>query len=361
MRVLRGILSPGMVPEGVEPVVLCSPEFSVILSKLDERVRVVEEPEISAKSRRARMRWWRKGYPALVNRLDPDTILHPTGFIRRGSRGKPTVVRCPNLLPFDLGEIRKYGASQATLELMYWRVRYAWSFKRADGVIFLSEQSEREVSRQVTGIRQKTVIPNGIEPAFRSDHPQEGPFESPIKVLYVSTVFLYKHQWNVVEAISSLRQQLGLDLRLEFVGGGEPVAEKKLAARIKDLGAGSFATVTGDLSLDEMPAVYRDADLFVFASSCEGFPNTLVEAMAAGLPIACSDRTSMPDILKDAGVYFDPEDPATIASAVHGLLADTNLRLSSARKAHAYAGDYTWEDSARRTYDFLRSVSRCRG
>ena len=51
-----------------------------------------------------------------------------------------------------------------------------------------------------------------------------------------------------------------------------------------------------------------DANLFVFASSCENMPNTLVEAMAIGLPIACSDRGPMPEVLRDGGVYFDPED-----------------------------------------------------
>lgn len=358
MRVLRGVLSTGMVPPGVEPLVLCSPEFSGVFGVLDGLVKKIEEPAISAKSRRARMRWWRRGYPELERQLTPDAILHPTGFIRGGSRGTPTVVRCPNMLPFDLREIRRYGASRATLNFLYWRARYVRSFRKADGVIFLSDHSEREVSRQVTGIGKKTVIPNGLEARFRTEPPQERPLGSPVEILYVSTIFLYKHHWNVVEAVSSLRKKLGLDLRLTFVGGGEHVAQKRLARRIEELGATTFTTVIGDVSLDEMPAMYRNADLFVFASSCEGFANTQAEAMAAGLPIACSNRASMPDILKDGGVYFDPERPTEIASAVRKLLEDSDLRLRCARKAHEYAGEYTWQKSAQQTYDFLQAVSR---
>ena len=59
-------------------------------------------------------------------------------------------------------------------------------------------------------------------------------------------------------------------------------------------------------------AVLKRAHLFVFASSCENMPNTLVEAMASGLPIACSDRGPMPEILRDGGTYFDPENEVTI-------------------------------------------------
>jgi glycosyltransferase involved in cell wall biosynthesis len=347
-----------MVPSGVEPFVLYSPEFSKILGILDEVVETIEEPRLSVPSRRARTSWWLRDYPQLVRQLSPNIIFHPIGFVRGKHIGVPTVARCPNMLPFDLREIKRYGASRTTLDLLFWRARYARSFRKADGVIFLSEHSEREVSRQVPGIKKSTIIPNGIGTRFKADVSQERPLNSPIKILYVSTIFLYKHQWNVVEAVTTLRRESGLDLRLKLVGGGEPIAMKKLARRIRELNAGSFTTVTGAVPLDEMPAVYRDADLFVFASSCESFANTLGEAMAAGLPIACSKRVSMPGILKDAGVYFDPENTVDIAAAIQRLLANPDLRLRCARKAREYVEEYTSEETARRTYDFLQTVSQ---
>jgi glycosyltransferase involved in cell wall biosynthesis len=62
------------------------------------------------------------------------------------------------------------------------------------------------------------------------------------------------------------------------------------------------------------------SDIFVFASSCENMPNTLIEGMAAGLKIACSSRGPMPEVLKDAGYYFDPESPVSISKAIEQII-----------------------------------------
>ena len=62
-------------------------------------------------------------------------------------------------------------------------------------------------------------------------------------------------------------------------------------------------------------------------------PNTLIEAMAAGLPIVSSDRGPMPEILGDAGLYFNPESPDSIASALYEMASNTSMRLSLSRKS----------------------------
>lgn len=358
MRVLRGLLSPGMVPPDTQISLLCSPEFPAILGPLQEGVEVIEEPVLTAASRRKRINWWLKSYPELVRRRAPDVILHPVGFKRGDSGGVPSVVRATSMLPFDLREIRRYGISRQTLFLLRQRRRLMRSFQRADGVIFLSEHSRREILRQVPGVKKSAVVPNGLESYFKTEAPSRRPLRSPVKVLYVSTINPYKHQWNVVEAVALLRGELGMNIELSLVGGGEAVAQRKLARRIEELGASSFMTVTGDVPLDEMPSVYQDADVFVFATSCEGFPNTLIEAMGSGLPIACSDRMSMPDTLKDGGVFFDPEAPHSIVSALRTLLTDPELRFACATRAYEYVQEYTWEKAATQTYAFLRSVSR---
>lgn len=360
MRVLRGILSAGRLPLDVEPYLLCSPEFPDILGPLEERVGIIKEPVLSSSSRPRRVRWWLREYPRLVRRLAPDVILHPFGFTRGDSGGVPRVVRATSMLPFDLREIGRYGLSRRRLVLLRQRQRSICGFRKADGVIFLSDHSRREILRQVPGIKNSTVVPNGLEPNFRTETPSQRSLGSLVRLLYVSTILLYKHQWHLVEAVSSLREELGTDLRLTLVGGGEPVAQRKLARRIEELGAASFVSTTGDMPLDDIAAVYREADVFVFASSCEGHPNTLIEAMANPAPIACSNRASMPDLLKDGGVYFDPEKPKTIAAAVRRLLESPDLRHECSTRAHEYSCAYAWENTARGTYDFLREVSGSR-
>ena len=105
---------------------------------------------------------------------------------------------------------------------------------------------------------------------------------------------------------------------------------------------------------------YIEADVSVFASSCENMPNILIESMAAGLPIACSNRGPMPEMLGEAGVYFDPEDPASIADAVRQLAANPELRAEKAAAASAAALQFSWSRCARETFEFLRTVSGAR-
>jgi len=116
---------------------------------------------------------------------------------------------------------------------------------------------------------------------------------------------------------------------------------------------GEFVTQKGFVPQDELASYLSDADIFVFASSCENMPNTLVEAMAAGLPIACSSRGPMPEILDDGGVYFDPENPNSISSALQILIDNAELRKNVASRAKVLSAKYSWERCARETWSFL--------
>ena len=112
----------------------------------------------------------------------------------------------------------------------------------------------------------------------------------------------------------------------------------------------------GKINHEDLPNIYQQADIFVFASSCENLPNILLEAMASGLPIACSDRGPMPEVAKDAAVYFDPENPFSIADAVEKLIRDPELRFRYARRAFGLASEYSWDRCGKKTAEFLYGV-----
>src|SRR5207253_831057 len=109
----------------------------------------------------------------------------------------------------------------------------------------------------------------------------------------------------------------------------------------------------GEVPYAELDRYYQEADAFVFASMCENMPNILIEAMAAGLPIVCSDRSVMPEVLGDAGVYCDPDDAASIAAGIERLYSDIRLRQACAERAFARAREFTWDRCARSTFVFL--------
>jgi glycosyltransferase involved in cell wall biosynthesis len=118
-----------------------------------------------------------------------------------------------------------------------------------------------------------------------------------------------------------------------------------------------FLSYRGAASYENLPGVYQDADAVVFASTCENMPNTLVEAMASGSAIACSSRSVMPEILADAGVYFDPDSPASIATAMAAIMVDEQARNGMKQRAFERAKAYSWERCARETYSYLVSAA----
>ena len=90
-------------------------------------------------------------------------------------------------------------------------------------------------------------------------------------------------------------------------------------------------------------------------------PNILLEKMAAGLPIACSIRGPMPEILGDAGVYFDPENTEEIKEAVRELISRPDLRTKKAEGGFSRAKKFTWKRCADQTFAFLSTVARVQG
>jgi glycosyltransferase involved in cell wall biosynthesis len=101
---------------------------------------------------------------------------------------------------------------------------------------------------------------------------------------------------------------------------------------------------------------YQKADLGVFTSRCETFGMTVLEKMSVGLPIACSSESSMHEILADAGIYFDPTDPQSIAEAIEQYLLSPKLRDQNQQQAHVLAQQYTWARCAGQTIAFLREI-----
>ncbi|HTE44864.1 MAG TPA: glycosyltransferase family 1 protein [Gemmatimonadaceae bacterium] len=306
------------------------------------------------------MRWQRRALPREVRDQNVDILLNTdAGTV---CRAQPSVVISQDMLSYEPGEMARYGLSRMGLRLLVLRFVQAWSMREADGVIFLSHYAAN-VIQQVTGpLPRLAIIPHGVGPAFRrAEHQVTAPHGAPIRCVYVSQADLYKHQWCVVRAVADLRRR-GYDLTLLLAGGGQGRAQRLLDAELDRSDPGrDFVTQAGVVPANDLPTLLAAADVFVFASSCENMPNTLVEGMATGLAIACSRRGPMPEVLRDGGVYFDPENASSIASAIEQLLVDPNLRASLGRRAAELSNDYSWERCAIETWTFLRQTAAATG
>jgi glycosyltransferase involved in cell wall biosynthesis len=277
---------------------------------------------------------------------------------------QPVVTMSQNLLPFEMPELRRYGWSFFTIKLLLLRLMQSRTFKKAEGVIFLTEYA-REVVMKVTGkLRGKTsIVPHGLNPRFNSPpkiqhNITEYNDTHPYRVLYVSIIDEYKHQWHVVEAIAILRKK-GLSIELDLVGPANPRVLKRLNTTIDCVDAERhWAHYHGSIAFEELHHQYAQADLGLFASSCENMPNILLETMASGLPIACSNKGPMPEILGRAGIYFDPEQPDDIARALLELIESPQLRTDLSKLSYASAQQYSWQRCADETFRFLSAVAQ---
>lgn len=275
----------------------------------------------------------------------------------------PVVTMSQNLLPFDAVELRRYGTSLFTLKLLALRYVQSRSFKKSNGIIFLTQYARDKVTKltnKLDGVMH--IIPHGVDERFmNAPRPQYGieTYNSakPYRLLYVSTVDLYKHQWNVVEAVAKLRS-MGYPLILNLVGSAYPSALRVLNAKSDNYeDHEKWLSYHGQIPFNELHKLYVQADLGIFASSCENMPNILLEMMASGLPIACSDRGPMPEILVDAGVYFDPEKVDQIMDALLCLIQAPMMRARMADKSYLYASKYSWVRCARETFNFIQEIA----
>jgi glycosyltransferase involved in cell wall biosynthesis len=150
-------------------------------------------------------------------------------------------------------------------------------------------------------------------------------------------------------------REKGYNIQLILVGGGVGKPQRHLEQQMRTSDPkGEFVKQYNFIKQTDLPPFLANADIYIFASSCENMPNTLLEGMAAGLPIACSDRGPMPEVLKDGGVYFDPLDPVSISNAIEKIIVNEEFRKEIAQIAKRSSENYSWTITADQTMTFIK-------
>lgn len=135
--------------------------------------------------------------------------------------------------------------------------------------------------------------------------------------------------------------------------------EAELRARAGELGVSGDVRFLGWLDGAEIEGLWAIADAFVFPSLYEGFGLPVLEAMARGVPVACSNASSLPEVAGDAALLFDPYDVDAIARSLRGLLEDTELAGRLRALGRERAKLFTWRRTARLTLDsYERALGR---
>jgi len=307
-------------------------------------------------------RWRDQALPARAAAASARVLIAANGILPAAPPpGIRTVAISHNMLPFAPGEWRALGFGLQRLRITALRRSQTRSFHRADGIIFLSEHARQAISAAagLAAERPRTTVAYlGIDAAVFHPpavaRPDPG---APIDVLYVSSLDRYKHHREAVRAIGQLRRETGRDMRLHLAGWEDRLSARRLVRVIAAEGLAGAVIRHGFVPQERLAHLYRTADLFLFASTCENCPTILIEAMASGLPIACTNAAPMTEIAGAAAIGFDARDPGSIAAALKRLIAEPPLRQALADEALARARAFTPERHARQAWGFIGNIA----
>jgi len=275
----------------------------------------------------------------------------------------PVVTMSQNLFPFEWSAIKANGWSLRSLKFVLLRWAQSYSFTHSDGVIFLTQYAQAAVLK-VTGPLKamRAVIAHGMNPRFAYQAKPQLAIDQydanhPYHLLYVSIIDAHKHQDQVILAVEQLRRK-GYPLSLTLVGPKEAKAFEQMQRTLQTLTTPTdWFQYLGPIPYQTLEQEYQKSDLGIFASSCETFGMIVLEKMSVGLPLACSQLSSMHEILRDGGVYFDPHSPDSIARAIEEYVLSPSLREQKRDIAHGLAKTYSWQTCAEQTITFLHQVA----
>lgn len=138
------------------------------------------------------------------------------------------------------------------------------------------------------------------------------------------------------------------------VAGHAGLGQDHLIQQAADRGVGEFVRFTGWVDNEDLEGLYTVADVFAYPTLREGFGMPVLEAMARGTAVVCSNTSSVPEVVGDAAVMFDPTDTSAIGAAIRRVLDDDTLAHDLRQRGLARVKDFTWTASARATVDSYR-------
>ena len=250
-------------------------------------------------------------------------------------------------------------------DLLEWlRRRYPASCRGATKVITLSEFSRATIIERY-GLRPEKVhtIALAVGDEFRLP-PEDSAVEAvkeryalPAEyAFYPANTWLHKNHPTLLKALHRLKTKYRTRLSCVFTGV-ERGGHQAFLRSVEEHGLSAQVYYLGYVEKQDMPLLYRGARFLVFPSLFEGFGLPLLEAMASDCPVLCSSAGSLPEVVGDAALLFDPNDPEEMADSMHRILTDEELRRTLVKAGRERALQFSWEKTARETLKVLEEAA----
>ncbi len=245
----------------------------------------------------------------------------------------------------------------------YMRKEIALTLKRADMLITDSEYIRQEVASYFSWPLEKIrAVPLACSADFRPRTTdelipllQKHGLKPEGYCLYVGTIEPRKNLEALLDAYSMLPLAMKRQWPLVMIGYRGWRSEQ-LHARIEAAVAEGWARYLGFADAAELPLFFAGARLFVFPSLYEGFGLPVLEAMASGVPVVCSNSSSLPEVAGDAAAMCEPKDIDALSRLIKAGLEDEQWRSDAKRKGLEHAGSFSWQRCAEETVAVYRKV-----
>lgn len=310
---------------------------------------------VRAGNRPARILWEQFILPFQVRKRGIKVLL---------SAGMTAPFCCPAkslLVVFDLQHVNQ-PQNFSAFHLFFLRTIIYWSAKSADRIITISSHVKNDITKHYR-IRPDavTVTHLGVDHAtyFPGSDDTAGvkkKYSLPEHyLLYAAALLPHKNHERLLRAFREIKKELP-ERKLVFTGAWEKGFDK-MAAVISELGLKDDVMMLGWVTLEDIPLIYRGAELFVYPTLHEGFGLPILEAMASGVPVVCSRIEPLTEVAGDAALFVDPHDHSDIARGILTVLREAFLRTKLIEKGLRRSGEFTWEKTARQTLEILNKYS----
>ena len=303
--------------------------------------------------------------PGVLARLKPDLYHYP--FFDLPYVATPSVVTIYDLNPMrDLGYFDRY----ASIKRVAARMLIRRTLRRSRAALAISEATRALIRENWPESAHKVrTVHLGVDPdawasatrdrgAGMSDSTTSRMWRSRQYVLYVGVDRPHKNLLRLVRSFERFRQKNGWhDAKgpyLWLAGVGE--ASPQLRAQVVASGLSQDVRLDYELDEDRLRLAYAGAIAVIYVSTSEGFGLPILEAFAAGVPVICSDRSSLPEVGGDAAAYVDPYDEVSISEVLHKVWADDVLRQALAARGHERVAHFSWDATAMSTCDVYYEV-----
>ena len=299
-----------------------------------------------------------------VSRRDFDVFLFPTSY-----SFYPLFCKTPTVVVFHdaIAEQHPDLIFPRLRSRLLWKLKSWLAMRRADRVVTVSQSARAQLAAVFRRpLNTIDVITEGPAPCFQPLDVRQSaatvlsryglPDKTPL-ILYVGGISPHKNLERLLRAAKRLTQPWHLVLVGDCSNDSFFSSYQEVLELSRDLDLVERVTFTGYVPDTDLVLFYNLATLLVLPSLGEGFGLPVVEAMACGLSVAASNRGSLPEVIGEAGLLFDPCSEEEIAGAMARLLGDESLRREISGKARERAKLFSWKNGARKMMSILEEAA----